>query len=114
MDKEKYKFNCEKCNYHTNISSSYTKHISGTFHNTGKRKIRSDRKQQEDIYRCNKCDYNSINEYNYKAHYLNNHGTREDKKKEFKYYCEICDFGTFIEQTYTAHVKTKKHKIKSL
>lgn len=108
-----HKFNCDQCNYHTNISSSYKKHLAGTFHNTGKRKTRNDKKQ-EDIYKCNKCEYNSINEYNYKSHCLNNHGTREEKKEGFKYYCERCDFGTFIEPCYTAHIETKKHKIKCL
>jgi hypothetical protein len=114
MSEIPYKFNCDKCNYHTNISSSYKKHLEGTLHITGKRKIRKDKQQTEDFYKCDKCDYTTINEHNYKSHMLNNHSSREDKKAGFKYYCEACDFGTYIEPCYKTHLETKKHKIRSI
>ena len=47
-----------------------------------------------------------------KLHILNNHSTREEKKKGFKYYCEYCDMGTFAKFIYNKHIKTKKHKNK--
>ena len=107
---EEYKYYCDKCKFYTNVKVKYTKHLDTSLHITGKRKPRSDRKQE--IYKCNKCDYSSKTENNYKSHYLNNHGTKEEKKKGFKYYCEKCDFGTFIEQCHIIHIETEKHKIK--
>lgn len=112
MDNTEYKFNCDKCNYHTNIMISYNKHLEGTLHKTGKRKTRSDRKK--DIYKCDLCEYSSTNEHNYKTHFLNNHSTKEERKKQFTYYCDRCDFGNFIESCYETHINTKKHKMKTI
>ena len=111
MEDKIYKYICDKCEYYTDISSSYKKHLNTEIHKTGKRKIRSDKK--EDIYKCDKCDFSSINEYNYKAHYLHNHSTKEDREKGFKHYCNSCDFGTFSQSEYNKHIGTKSHKMKS-
>ena len=58
---------CDKCNYKTDLLSSYKKHLESTLHKTGRRKVRVDRKV--DIYKCDKC--------NYKTHTINNHLTKE-------------------------------------
>lgn len=108
---EEYKYNCDQCNYHTNVLNSYEKHTKSTLHITGKRKARSDKKNISG-FKCDVCGYKSNNEFNYKGHYLNNHGTKEEKKKEFKYYCECCDFGTFVDTCYNLHIETKKHNTK--
>ena len=103
---------CEKCNYKTKIISSYKKHLETTLHKTGQRKIRKDKKH--DRYKCENCDFITTNETNYKIHYLNNHGTKEERKEGFKkYYCEKCDFGCFVKTSYEKHLETKKHKIKT-
>lgn len=109
---EDIKYKCEKCHYETNIHDSYKKHLNSTLHNTGKRKIRKDKKCID--YTCPKCSYTSTLENNYKTHYLNNHGTIEERKEQFKYYCDKCNFGTFIEQCYSKHLLTTKHKLKQL
>jgi len=111
MEEVEYKYICSKCNYKTNIKSSYDKHIKSILHITGKRKARCDKKK--DIYICDKCEYRSTNEYNYKCHYLNNHSSIDEKKRGFKYYCEKCNFGTFIKYCYNLHLNTLKHKIKA-
>jgi len=105
-------FYCEKCDYVAKYKSDYDKHLNGSKHLTGKRKERCDK--QEEPFKCAVCGYESTNEFNYKSHYLNNHSTKEDKKKDFKYYCECCDFGTFVKTCYELHIKTQKHKTKSL
>lgn len=51
-----------------------------------------------------------MNESNYKLHYLNNHGSKEERKKEFKYYCDECDFGCFAEICFVRHNDTRNHK----
>ena len=45
-----------------------------------------------------------------KKHVLNEHSTKDEKKKEFKYYCENCYFGTFSKDTFELHNNTNKHK----
>jgi ribosomal protein L44E len=66
-------------------------------HLTGKRKVRNDKKIFEPL-KCNICNYESTNEFNFKIHYLNNHSSKEDKedkedrKNNLKYYCDNCDF----------------------
>lgn len=108
---KKYKFVCDKCEYYTDISSSYKKHLNTELHLTGKRKARSDKKK--DIYECDICDFTSDKEHNLKTHILHNHSTKENREKEFKHYCSCCDFGTFTESEYDKHIKTNKHKMKS-
>jgi hypothetical protein len=61
--------------------------MNSSKHLTGKRKGRSDKK--EEPYICKICNYKSENEYNYKSHCLNNHLSKEEREKEFKYYCKI-------------------------
>jgi len=109
---EEYKYHCEKCNYNTNLKIPFDKHLKSTLHLTGKRKIRSDKKNM--IFTCEKCNYSSDNEYNYKTHMLNNHLSKEERKKEFHYYCERCDFGCFSNTSYEKHIETNRHKIKAI
>jgi hypothetical protein len=107
-----YNHICHKCNYKTDLLSSYKKHLESTLHRTGRRKVRVDRKV--DIYKCDKCNYKSVNELNYKTHTLNNHSTKEDRKVNFKFYCEKCNFGCFSESCYNIHNLTQKHNMKTL
>jgi hypothetical protein len=104
-----YKFYCEKCDYTCEFKSLYDKHILTEKHITGKRKIRCDKKDEPKKYICEKCNYNTINIYNYKTHMLNNHSSLEEKKKEFTYYCEACNYGIFNKDNYEKHLLTKKH-----
>ena len=110
MDSD-YKFVCESCNYKTNIKTRMEKHFNSELHKTGKKKIRSNYKGE---YKCEKCDYSNINKYNYKEHYLNHHGTLEEREKEFKYYCKDCDYGTYSKKFIDNHNISTKHKYKIL
>lgn len=105
-----FKFFCEKCNYGTNLKSSFNQHNNTTLHLTGVRKPKE--KKEHKIYKCDKCNYTSKNVNNYLTHTLNNHDTIENRKKSFKYYCTICDFGVFTESLYKKHVSTKSHIMK--
>lgn len=104
-------YHCEKCKLYFNYKSFYEKHLISNIHINGKRKERNDKKEKPDrtIHKCSLCDYENINIQNYKAHYLKNHCTIEEKEKEFKYYCKICDFGVFTESMYNKHLETTKH-----
>ena len=63
---------------------------------------------------CDKYNYKSVNELNYKTHTLNNHSTKQDRKVNFKFYCEKFDFGCFTESCYNIHNLTQKHNMKTL
>jgi len=112
MEDKTYKYICKKCEYYTNISASYKKHLETELHKTGKRKTRSNKKS--DIYKCEKCDFTSIKEHNFITHRLHNHSTKDEKKEGFTHYCECCDFGTFTLSEYNKHIATNKHKMKSV
>jgi len=104
---EEYKFKCEKCNYYTKYESHWKLHINTVLHQTGRRKKRSDTKEE---HKCEKCNYKSKNIINLKQHKLNEHGTKEEREKEFKYYCEYCDIGSFSIDIMERHKNTEKHK----
>ena len=72
------------------------------------------RKEKKKIYNCPKCDYKSHKTTDYKRHYLNNHGTIEERKKQFKYYCSLCDFGTYNKKSYEIHISKNKVHLRKL
>lgn len=106
---------CEKCNLYYKNKSYYNKHIESILHITGKRKIRSDKKEKPErtYHICKICDYKTINIHNYENHILNNHSSIEEKEKKFIYYCKCCDFGVFTESSYNKHLIGKRHNAKS-
>jgi hypothetical protein len=107
MNNIKFKYNCEYCKYYTDYISLWNKHIETEKHIYGKRKQRSDTK---DEHKCLKCSFHSKNFTNYRQHYLNYHGTREERERGFKYYCNICDYGTFSDAFYDKHLETYRHQ----
>jgi hypothetical protein len=102
---DQYKYYCDKCQYGTNIRNSFDTHNKSTLHLTGKKKS----KIKKEEYKCNECNYQSKNLYNFLSHKLNNHSTAEEKKEKFKYYCDLCDVGTFVESNYEKHKLSTKH-----
>ena len=109
MEEPKYKYNCDKCDIHTNANSVWIKHIETELHKTGKRKTRTDKKISE---KCPSCEYRtkSINNINMRQHILNAHSTKEERTEKFKYYCEHCDYGCFANPQIIKHNNTIKHK----
>lgn len=103
-----YKFYCDKCKYGTNIKGSMKDHEMSYFHKTGVKKS----KKVIDLYKCDKCDYKNEHKYNYIAHKLNHHGTKEERKEQFKYYCDTCDMGTFTKSVHETHMKSTRHNRK--
>ena len=101
---------CEKCNISFKFKSQLEKHCKTELHKTGKKKIRSDKKEE---FKCEICNlYTTNQQTNLKLHILNNHKTKEERKNEFPYYCELCDSGCIEEKLYKKHLETKKHKKK--
>jgi len=108
---EEYKYFCEKCQYGTNIKNSIERHNESNYHKTG---IKTRKEKENKVsYECKECKENKYitdNKSNYVLHKLNNHSTKEERKKEFKYYCELCDFGVFAETIFNIHKESKVHK----
>ena len=101
---------CEKCNISFKFKSQLEKHCKTELHKTGKKKTRSDKKEE---FKCEICNlYTTNQQTNLKLHILNNHKTKEERKNEFPYYCELCDSGCMEEKLYKKHLETKKHKKK--
>ena len=105
-----YKFFCEKCKYGTNIKNSFERHNESNYHITGI-KTRTVKKNKI-IHQCDHkdCNYKTDKTSNFNTHKLNNHATKEERKKEFKYYCDLCDFGVFAESAYITHNESVVHK----
>jgi hypothetical protein len=81
MEQEKFEFNCEKCNFNTNILKYFKQH-------------KKSKKHQKNYENELEEERNKIEE--------------ENKKK--KYYCEYCNFYTNFQSNFSMHKKTKKHK----
>ena len=109
MDNNKTKY-CEKCNKTFKCHAKYIIHCETELHKTGKRKTRTDKKEE---LKCSICNlYTTKQQTTLKLHILNNHSSIEEKKKEYKYYCEYCDIGYLVEHKINTHLNTLKHKIK--
>ena len=78
MEEKVNKYVCDKCNFKCNTKARWDAHINTELHKTGQRKLRSDYKEP---YKCDKCDYKHKNITNYKIHILNNHSSKEERKK---------------------------------
>lgn len=103
-----FRYNCDKCDFHTNALSLYEKHLLTGKHKTGKRTQRCDKKMPD---KCPNCDYICVNNVIMKQHILNKHSTKDQREKEFKYYCKYCDYGSFAEMLYKKHLNSEKHKL---
>lgn len=111
MENNELKYKCEKCNYLTNYKSSYDKHLRSILHQTGEKKIRSDKKENK----CDRCEKSFSSQQSLKNHILNKH---LDVKKEinikkeiteYKHYCKYCNLGSDIKSNYEKHLESKKH-----
>ena len=76
-----YIYNCELCDYHTNVKMNWALHELTEKHK---------RNGQKKPISCDKCNYVGLNHWNLKLHILTQHSTIEERKKA-KYYCETCD-----------------------
>lgn len=108
MEETKNKYNCEKCNFKTNIKARWENHIDTELHKTGQRKKRCDFKEP---LKCDMCSYETKNKTTLLKHKLNNHSSKEERLNNFKYYCKLCDYGTFSIDSFNIHNNTEKHKI---
>jgi hypothetical protein len=93
-------YNCESCDYHTNIKMNWALHLI-----TDKHK----RNGQKKPIKCDKCDYIGKNHWNLKLHILSQHSTIEERKKS-KYYCTSCDQVFFCKIYMERHNEGSKHK----
>lgn len=101
MEKEKYKFICEPCNFTCNYNSGWLEHIATQKHiRNGERKI----------HKCqyNNCDYQTHIFWNMKMHQITSHSTKEERE-QYKYYCLDCDKVYFSPLYYNKHIAGIKH-----
>lgn len=93
---------CEICNFQAVRPAEFIKHVATNKHQ------RNGEKLKEKIFRCDDCDKVLVNNFTYKIHMIQIHGTLEAKLKQ-KYYCQSCDT-VFISKLYMdKHNSGKKH-----
>jgi hypothetical protein len=68
------------------------------------------RSYYEGPHKCDKCDFESSNNTNFRQHVLNEHSNKEEREKGFKYYRKYCDFGTIAEILSEKHKNSERHK----
>ena len=105
---ENKKYCCDKCKYYTNNLYDWNIHINRDIHKYGIKKKRSDTK---DPLKCEKCEYKTKNKTVLIQHYLNEHGSFDERKNNFKFFCECCNYGTFAKSFIEKHKNSNKHKI---
>lgn len=105
-----FKFFCDKCNYGTNNKMSMVVHEHTTLHLTGKHGKLNFKKSDKKIYKCDICQTTYSSKANLFIHNLNNHSTKEERKKGYKFYCDLCNIGYMDNQKYTHHLTTQSHK----
>lgn len=108
MEKQEYRYVCEKCAFFTNAKSTFNIHLSTEKHKNGKKAIRCDKKYPE---KCPKCNYKPKGYTNFVKHTLIYHSSKEERKERFTFFCENCDFGTFSEKLFNNHKNTDKHMV---
>ncbi len=93
---------CKLCNYQTDITGNWVKHLATEKH------MRNGNKKST---KCDLCDYESISHWNIKIHKKTAHMSQEDREKS-KYYCKICDVVSLCPAYYNKHINGKHHKNK--
>jgi hypothetical protein len=94
---------CEVCDKSFNYEYQLKNHKNSIAHIS---KVEGSR------YKCSKCDFETDIKGNYRSHCLNNHCTKEERKKGFPFYCEKCDVGSMTQKGLDKHFKTKAHNLK--
>ena len=87
MESQK-KFNCEECDYKTDIKCNYQKHLNKHI-----------KKEKIDVFKCDKCEYETKIKCNYEKHYK----THSMLNKNF-FNCEICNYKTYNKSNLTTHL----------
>lgn len=111
MTSQEYTYFCDKCNYGTNQTCHYNKHLDTAIHKTGKRGVKANK--EPDTYTCEHCEYTTTFKNNFKTHYLRHHASKDERKAQFKHYCETCDHGTFSAREKNTHLNSNVHKTRA-
>jgi len=101
MNKNLY---CQLCNYKTNRTTDWLRHIKSNRH------LRQGTKK---ISKCEECDIVFASHCTLKHHILTTHSTKEERSKS-KYYCETCDYVFISKLYYDKHMNGIKHKNQEL
>jgi len=114
-------YTCELCDYHTNESRDYNKHLVTNKHiiNDAAINVPENPTQTRKIFTCELCDYHTYVNKDYAKHLTtkkhisktNSPDTVHTKSKPL-YTCETCEYHTYFKKDYIKHLYTKKHKEK--
>jgi hypothetical protein len=115
---EEYKYNCEKCNYHSNSKHNFYRHKKSKKHlKNYKDEIELENiDNKEKKYHCEWCKYYT----NSKSCFSHHKRTKKHKKKmeeleeKYNYHCQKCDYKTnddtaFINHYQDNHIDLEKN-----
>ena len=106
---EEYKFNCEKCNYHTNTNSYYSIHKKSKKHKKNyevELKI-EENKRTSKKYHCEYCDYYTDCRSGYSIHKRTKKHKKNIEENKKIYNCEECHgkYATNNQSDFLKHYK---------
>jgi hypothetical protein len=107
-EKEEYKFNCEKCDYHTNKQGNFSRHLKTKKHkkNYEKEIEKEENKNKKLKYSCELCDYYTNNKLGFYQHKRTKKHKKNIELNKKEYNCNICNkFGTDDQNKYLEHIK---------
>ena len=115
-----WKFNCEKCDYHTNNNSYYCNHKKTKKHkkNYEVELILEENKRTSKKYHCEYCNYYTNNKSSNSQHKKSKKHQKNIEEKKKIYNCEDkkCNYGTnnqseFLKHYEEMHMKPSDYKI---
>ena len=108
-----FKFNCEKCNYHTNKTQYFSIHKKTKKHqkNYEVELQIEDNKRTSKKYHCDYCNYYTDNHRGMYQHKKTKKHIKNIEEKKKIYNCEECkDYGTNDQSEFLKHYKEKHMK----
>jgi hypothetical protein len=108
MTEEEYKYNCEKCEYHTNINANFSKHKRTKKHRRNyEEEIKNEEiENKKKKYHCTFCDYYTNSQPSFSKHKKSkkHKKNKEKEEKNFNYKCEKCPYMTNCNMEYFNHI----------
>ena len=113
---DEYKYNCDKCDYHTNFLSNFSRHKKSKKH---KKKYELELELKEKTnknkrFSCELCSYYTNNQNGLSQHKRTKKHKKNLKEKKLIYNCEICNFGTNNQSEFIKHHNDKHTKREDL
>jgi hypothetical protein len=113
---EEYKYNCEKCNYHSNRKDGFLQHKRTKKHKKNHElelELNQNTKNNKK-YHCEYCNYHTNNKVGLYQHKRTKKHKKNVEENTLIYNCEICNYGTNNQTEFITHHNDKHTKKEDL